>query len=157
VQDPNDELRRFLGPIGIFGFVVTLGLFVYELRGMQRCRTLEEQGEALEIEMKLGPELGPFRGQPPRKLGKMLGTPAAGLIIYIATAFAWLLLAPLWVQGVTKPSMGLGSHGRFRAHLGVGLDLALAMPERGAYQGFAITSPVMLSPAWLALNRRERT
>jgi hypothetical protein len=113
VQDPNDELRRFLGPIGIFGFVVTLGLFVYELRGMQRCRTLEEQGEALEIEMKLSPELGPFRGQPPRKLGKMLGAPAAGLTIYIATAFAWLLLAPYGFKASPNLPWALAAMGAF--------------------------------------------
>jgi hypothetical protein len=59
-------------------------------------------------------------------------------------------VGPLWVQGVTEPSMGLGSHGRFCARLGIGMDLALAMPERGAYQAFVIRSPVMLSPAWIS-------
>jgi hypothetical protein len=113
VQDPNDELRRFLGPIGIFGFVVTLGLFVYELRGIQRCHKLEEQGEALEIEMKLGPELGPFRGQPPRRLGNMLGPPLAGLIIYIATAFAWLLLALYGFKASPNLPWALAAMGAF--------------------------------------------
>ena len=113
VQDPNDELRPFLGPIGIFGFVVTLGLFIYELRGMQRCRKLEEQGEALEIEMKLGPELGPFRGQPPRRLGNMLGPPAAGLIIYIATAFTWLLLALYGFKASPNLPWALAAMGAF--------------------------------------------
>jgi len=113
VQDPNDELRPFLGPIGIFGFVVTLGLFIYELRGMERCRKLEEQGEALEIEMKLGPELGPFRGQPPRRLGNMLGPPAAGLIIYIATAFTWLLLALYGFKASPNLPWALAAMGAF--------------------------------------------
>jgi hypothetical protein len=35
------------------------GLFVYELRGMQRCRELEKQGRNLEKEMKVV-ALGPF-------------------------------------------------------------------------------------------------
>jgi len=86
-------LRWFLGPIGIFSLVVTLGLFIYELRGMQRCHRLEVQAGALEKRLGLSAEQGPFRGQPPRALGNMLGPPAAGLIIYLATGCAWLWLA----------------------------------------------------------------
>jgi hypothetical protein len=93
IQDPNNLHRVFLGPLGIFGLFVTVGLFIYELRGMQRCRRLEEQGKALEKKMQLDADLGPFRSQPPRKFGGMLGAPAAGLIIYIASASAWLSLA----------------------------------------------------------------
>lgn len=29
--------RRFVSPIGAFGFLVTLGLYFYELRGIQYC------------------------------------------------------------------------------------------------------------------------
>jgi hypothetical protein len=36
--------------------------------------------------------LGPFQGQPERPFGNMLVAPAAGLIIFIATASAWLWL-----------------------------------------------------------------
>ncbi len=86
-------LRWFLGPIGIFSLVVTLGLFIYELRGMQRCHRLEVQAGALEKKLGLSVEQGPFLGQPPRALGNMLGPPAAGLIIYLATGCAWLWLA----------------------------------------------------------------
>jgi hypothetical protein len=60
IQDPNNLHRVFLGPLGIFGLFVTVGLFIYELRGMQRCRRLEEQGEALEKKMQLGADLGRF-------------------------------------------------------------------------------------------------
>lgn len=89
IQDQYDELRRFLGPIGIFGLIVTLGLFAYELRGTQRCQKLERLGKALEEQMGLN-GLGPFQWQPERPFGNMLGSPATGLIIFIATAFAWL-------------------------------------------------------------------
>jgi hypothetical protein len=90
----NHDVRGFLGPNGIFGFVVTLGLFAYELRGMQRCHRLEVQLAALERLFRLSPEQGPFLGQPKRKLGNMLGPPAAGLIVYLATAFAWATSSP---------------------------------------------------------------
>jgi hypothetical protein len=37
VQKDGEQLRNVLGPIGLFSAVVTLGLFTYELRGIQRC------------------------------------------------------------------------------------------------------------------------
>jgi hypothetical protein len=89
----GSQFQRFLGPIGIFGVVVTLGLFAYELRGMQRCHRLEVQGSVLENDLNLSVEQGPFLGQPRRALGNMLGPPAAGLTIYLATTFTWLWLA----------------------------------------------------------------
>lgn len=82
-----------LGAIGLLGFVVTVGLFAYELRGMQRCHRLERQACTLEERLGLSAEQGPFRGQPKRALCDMLGPPAASLIIYLATAFAWLYVA----------------------------------------------------------------
>jgi hypothetical protein len=42
-QEERPEIRELLGPIGLLGFVVTVGLFTYELRGMQRCARLEVQ------------------------------------------------------------------------------------------------------------------
>jgi hypothetical protein len=92
-QADASQFRRFLGPIGIFSVVVTLGLFAYELRGMQRCQRLEVQASVLEKDLKLSAEQGPFLGRPGRAFGNMLGPPAAGLMIYLATMFAWFWLA----------------------------------------------------------------
>jgi hypothetical protein len=130
-QDQGNQLRGFLGPIGIFGLVVTLGLLVYELRGMQRCQKLEEQGAALEDEMNLRPELGPFRGQPYRRVGGMVGAPAAGLIVYIATAFAWLCLA------------------------GYGFKWSLSLTW--GFVGFAVVLAVSLFLLWLSLRPKAST
>ena len=89
----HPEILQSLGPIGLLGLAVTVGLFAYELRGMQRCYRLEIQAGTLEKHLGLSTEEGPFRGQPPRSLRGMLGPPTAGLIIYIATAFIWLYIA----------------------------------------------------------------
>jgi hypothetical protein len=89
----HPEILQSLGPIGLLGLVVTVGLFAYELRGMQRCHRLEVQAGTLEEQLGLSTEEGPFLGQPPRSLEGMLGPPAAGLIIYVATAFIWLYIA----------------------------------------------------------------
>src|SRR4029453_3620050 len=55
-----------LAPIGIFGAVVTSGLFLYEFRGVQKCHRLEAQARKLEAALGLDSELGQFRGQPDR-------------------------------------------------------------------------------------------
>src|SRR5438270_14038293 len=40
--------QQFLKPIGLFGFVVTLGLFSYELYGIRKCHALIEAGKHFE-------------------------------------------------------------------------------------------------------------
>ena len=92
-SEDRPQIEPLLGPIGLLGFVVTMGLFAYELRGMQRCSRLEVQAGSLEGKLGLNEEEGPFKGQPKRSLGNMLGPPAAGLIIYLATAFTWIYIA----------------------------------------------------------------
>src|ERR671930_127129 len=44
---------------GVFGFAITLGLFIYELRGLQRAGALEQAGS--QIELALGLTNGQFR------------------------------------------------------------------------------------------------
>jgi hypothetical protein len=91
--DRGRKDSEFLGPVGLLGVVVTLGLYMYEFRGVQRCHRMEVQAQALEKELNLDPDKGLFRGQPDRLLGNMIGPPAAGLIVYLAAVFAWLYVA----------------------------------------------------------------
>src|SRR5688500_3097203 len=45
----DDRINRdYLTAIGLYGLAVTLGLFLYELRGIQTCLRLREQAAALE-------------------------------------------------------------------------------------------------------------
>ena len=39
--------------VGIFGFLITLGLFFYELRGLQRTQALERSAKAMESALGL--------------------------------------------------------------------------------------------------------
>jgi hypothetical protein len=90
----NQEAKSpFLGAVGLFGVVVTLRIFAYELRGIQRCHKLEVQGQKLEENLGLIEDEAQFWGAPSRLLGDMLGPPLAGLIVYIAVATAWLYVA----------------------------------------------------------------
>jgi hypothetical protein len=102
-KEDTPQNRQLLGPLGLLGFTVTVGLFAYELRGMQRCSRLEVQAYLLEKDLGLGKE-GPFKGQPDRSLGGMLGPPLAGLVVYISTALTWLYIAGVGLDWSILPS-----------------------------------------------------
>jgi hypothetical protein len=90
---PRGDQLAYLTPIGIFVALVALGLFCYELRGIQECHALRECGKRLE--QKLGGELGQagrFMAQRKSVLG-VLGVRGAALIIYPAVIGAWIYVA----------------------------------------------------------------
>jgi hypothetical protein len=82
--------QLFLGAIGTFGFLVTLGLFAYELHGMRKCGALIDAGAALE--QKQLRVVGPFTKRPDRLAG-FIDEPFAASVIYPATLAAWTFLA----------------------------------------------------------------
>lgn len=61
-RSSTDGTWQYLLPIGGFGFIITLGLFFYELRGIQKCNSLVRGGQ--NIEGLLGIH-GQFRLLPP--------------------------------------------------------------------------------------------
>ena len=87
----KDTVKEYLGPIGVFGAAVTLGLFVYELRGIQRCRALINAGKALETKMEIGD--GQFGSRPKGRMGGLIGAETAGWIVYLTVLAAWCYLA----------------------------------------------------------------
>jgi hypothetical protein len=89
----KDRVKDYLGPIGIFGVAVTLGLFVYELRGIQRCKALIKAGKA--IETKMGVAEGQFSSRPKGCLRSFIGAETAGWIVYLTVLAEWGYLATL--------------------------------------------------------------
>jgi hypothetical protein len=96
---PPSSSSAYLAPVGLFGVVVTVGLYLYEFRGVQRCHRLEYQAAKLEELLYLNSDSGQFIGQP-KRLGKheMIGPPAAGLVVYLAVVFAWVYIAGVGLQ-----------------------------------------------------------
>jgi len=93
----KDFSHEYLGPIGMFGFIITLGLFCYELRGIQQCNYLIACGA--KIEGLLDVE-GQFTVHP-APVGGFVGSTSAARVIYPAVLGAWIFLAfvfalPLW-------------------------------------------------------------
>ncbi len=68
--------ESYLTPVALFGFLVTLGLFVYELRGLQRCQELIKLGAQMENELELE---GQFQLHP-SPLGGLVGAGTASFV-----------------------------------------------------------------------------
>jgi hypothetical protein len=81
---------EFLVPVGLFGSLVTLGLFAYEIYGIRKCHALIKAGAALEQE--LGLSAGQFLDRPRAVFG-VVNEPFAASIIYPAVMAAWGYLA----------------------------------------------------------------
>jgi hypothetical protein len=93
---------KFSLAFGIFGFLITLGLFAFELYGIRRCTALIHLGEDLENQLKIE---GQFLRRPvglegwgPWGFLKYINEPMASGIIYPTVAAAWLYQrsAPSW-------------------------------------------------------------
>jgi len=82
-------------PVGIFGALVTLGLFFYELRGIQKCKSLIALGARLEHALKL--EAGQFSDRPTRIAG-FIGSETAGWVVYMTVLLGWLYVAFVGIQ-----------------------------------------------------------
>lgn len=76
---------KYLPGLGVFGFMVTLGLFALELYGILKCAALIKTGERLEDAMGM---VGQFRTRPRPLLGQVDEVFASGLI-YPAALGAW--------------------------------------------------------------------
>jgi hypothetical protein len=91
-------------PIGFFGVLVTVGLFLYELRGIQKCNALIRAGKKLEE--RLLPELrhfGAFNSNPRAVLHGAVGATGAALVIYPAVVAAWVYVAGIGGVGTLDP------------------------------------------------------
>src|SRR5438128_2567031 len=93
--DTNKFAKAFLRPLGIFGFVITLGLFFYEIYGIRKCHSLILCGKRLEC--SLGITDGQFR-QRPHDVLHFINEPFASGVIYPAVLAGWMFLALVFPQ-----------------------------------------------------------
>lgn len=104
-----DEKKRlvvqpYMGSIGAFGFVITLGLLSYELYGIKKCHFLIASG--IELENGLGIK-GQFITRPPGVLG-MINEPFAAGVIYPAVLAAWMHLAGSFMWHASARPIAIG-------------------------------------------------
>jgi len=95
---------KHLMAIGLFGCLVTLGLFLHERRGILQCGDLIKLGKALE--KRMGLDEGEYKGQftleddyynKPTGIrnfkNEFIGPVGAAYVIYLAMIAAWLYVA----------------------------------------------------------------
>ena len=87
------DVKPFFGPIGLFGVVITLGLFAYEIYGIRKCHELIIGGQQIEGWLHVA---GPFTGRPREVLG-FINEPFAAGIIYPAVMAAWTFIGLVFV------------------------------------------------------------
>jgi len=104
VSSSGSNIAKYLAFAGILGFAITIGLFFYELRGIQRCIRLSRVGK--ELEYSMGVE-GQFQRWP-HSLGRFINEPIAASIIYPIILAAWSYVAmfslgpqiAIWISAV---------------------------------------------------------
>lgn len=82
------DMQGFLGPIGLFGFVITLGLFLYEIYGIRKCGALIGGGQQIEGWLRVD---GQFMHRP-HQVARVINEPFASGIIYPAVLAVWTFL-----------------------------------------------------------------
>lgn len=93
-------LPQFLLPIGVFGFAVTLGLYCYELRGIQYCTHLIAAGRNLEQQLQVA---GRFSTRPTRHVAGWISELSAAHLIYPAVLAAWIFVAAVFTGLAAQP------------------------------------------------------
>jgi hypothetical protein len=81
--------RAVLILVGIVGAVITVGLYIYEARGAQRCRRLMDVAKDLEEQLGLEEKLGQFRSEP-SPLAGFVREGVAGGVVYLGVLIGWL-------------------------------------------------------------------
>jgi hypothetical protein len=94
----KDPVPYYAWVAGLFGFAITLGLFFYELRGLQRASALEHTGR--ELEAALGLANAQFSVEPSARLHGFLSPRGAAWLIYPAVLAGWAYIAGLQHLGV---------------------------------------------------------
>jgi hypothetical protein len=115
----NGGDRKLLLAVGLFGFIVTLGLFMYELRGIEDCTALRRHGIAIEEALGVHEDTGQFRYWPGGK-GNLVDEVGAAWIVYVAVLATWIFVAlaglasytgdwPKWLELVIGGAIGVVS------------------------------------------------
>jgi hypothetical protein len=93
--------RRLLVAVGVFGFVVTIGLFMYELRGIEDCSVLRRRGEAIEMALGVQEPASQFRRWYGGKRN-VVDEIGAAWIVYVAVLAAWAFVVGAGVESFFK-------------------------------------------------------
>jgi hypothetical protein len=87
--------KFFPAAVGVFGVIITMGLFFYEIYGVKKCAALIAAGK--RIEGLLHVYNGQFINRP-QNVARVINEPLAAGVVYPTVLAAWLFFAlyPAW-------------------------------------------------------------
>jgi hypothetical protein len=103
VKDVNHlkgEATHLLTAVGIFGFLITLGLFLYEISGIKKCCALIQAGKQMESSMQITD--GQFISRP-QNVAVVINEPFAAGVIYPVVLAAWAFFALYFAAPTANP------------------------------------------------------
>jgi hypothetical protein len=80
--------NTLLRPVGTFGFLVTLGLFCFEIHGIRKCHALINAGRRLECRWRIA-DGGQFYSRPQT----LINEPFAAGVVYPTVGATWVYVA----------------------------------------------------------------
>jgi hypothetical protein len=102
----GERPRDITAAAAIFGLLVSVGLYFYELRGVQRCIRLATVAKSLESAMAIKGQFTEW----PHSVGRFINEPIAAATIYPAVLAAWVYLGAV---GYSKISAGVAASAVF--------------------------------------------
>lgn len=95
--DDKGQISEHLVEIGLFGMLITFGLLLYELKGIQKCTGFIYYGQIMEEELLGAPPskfTGQFMGLNRPERGRYFATePVASAVVYATVLAAWTYVA----------------------------------------------------------------
>jgi len=119
--------------IGVFGVLITCGLLLYELRGIEDCTMLRYRARAIEKRLGVTDEESQFGayGYCPPKFG-IVDEIGAGLVVYFTVMAGWAALAAKGIRQFYHT--GIGGYVAIAVLYGVSLTFALWNRDKLVYR-----------------------
>ena len=105
VDQLSPQMNSLLQAVGPFGFLITLGLFSYEIYGIKKCGALIKAGQQMEHELNI--ENGQFIKRP-HNVARHVNEPFASGIIYSTVLAAWAFFALAFIWPKANPWIPIG-------------------------------------------------
>ena len=100
IQDIPIETKSLLGAVGVFGALINLGLFSYEIFGIKKCAALIKAGQELEASMQI--DNGQFTKRP-QNIAYLINEPFAAGVIYPTVLAAWTFFTLAFTRPEANP------------------------------------------------------
>jgi hypothetical protein len=100
VENLPAATQCFLLAVGPFGFLITLGLFFYEIYGIKKCAALIKAGQSMEDLLDVN--VGQFKKRP-QNVAYLINEPFAAGVIYPTVLAAWTYFTLIFAWPKANP------------------------------------------------------